>query len=203
MSEAKTLRDLYQQVIDSTQELLEVRAQAKGRPVVNAEAYARSLEQIAHMRPFSKMHTLTGEKRACAVFDWQFVNGLLPEDIVRPEVECQMKREHRFASGKCVDRSIVHTDGRLTLIELKDSVDERSIVAGIGQVLWYAAMAEVDYSFAPIDPVLAVLGEPDQYVSRACERAGVHYFPMGSIEHFKFLSLACEIAVNNGRTEKG
>lgn len=198
MSEVAAMKSGYQKIIDLADELVTLREQCTHRVVVDAEVYNEMQRQSELLRPLAGMHLLTGEKRACAVFDWQYVNNILPADISNPEVGSKMKREHKFSAGKYVDRAIRHDDGRLTLVELKDSADERAIVAGIGQVLWYAAMAEADSTSAPIVPVLAVLGERDKHVARACERAGVRYYPMGSIAHFKFMSIACDIAINHG-----
>lgn len=196
------LNDECQELFGNVRELVSLRKRCVGMSVVDLAAHEEVAKHLEFFQPLAKMHSLTGEKRACAVFDWQYVNGLLPEDIANPDVESKLKREHKFNLGKYVDRAITHADGRITLIELKDSADERAIVAGIGQVLWYAAMAETDSAASPVVPVLAVLGEPDQLVARACERAGVRYFPMGSIAHFKLLSMVCDIAINYGRAKK-
>ncbi len=157
------------------------------------ELLQEMLDDLEKVKFLRRMHAQNGEKRACSVFDHLFSNGCLPTRI--DDGEGKMSRELRFKNtGKKVDRAIFHPSGRLTLIELKDFADERAIVAGIGQVQWYAAMAEAEYSNAPVVPALAVLGSRDDNVARACQRAGVEYFPMGPLRAWRILSMAMDLA---------
>ncbi len=167
--------------------VLEVRRQSAGRKVVDQQAYNELQAIKRSLYPLARMHMLNGEARGAAAFDSLLymradcIGDVIPDNVVRVERE--------FALGrKRVDRAIFHADGRLTLVEVKDFCDERMIVAGIGQALYYAALAERLCDAAPIVPALAVLGERDSDVARACQRGGVEYIPLGSVKMLRLLS---------------
>jgi hypothetical protein len=182
---------------DAAQELIKLRVECAGRPVVNQAAMDALNECRATYEPLARMHTEFGEKRACSIFDWQYNQNLLPECV--PSDGNKLIKEMRFASGRKVDRAVFHNSGRLSIIEIKDNCDQRSVVAGIGQALLYAALAEKEYSNTPIVPVLAVLGNHDDDVARACYRGGVEYIPLGGVEFLTRISELVAIMVNYGR----
>jgi len=185
-----------QSLDESLVELECVRMQSIGRQVVDYEAYSDLMILRGRMAPLARMKDLFGEARACAAFDWLLNFNLLPDFI--PQDVNNVKKELRFRTGRKVDRALFHASGRLSIVEIKDACDQRAVVAGIGQALLYAALAEKEYLDRQIVPVLAVLGERDEDVARACQRGGVEYIPLGNIQYLNTLSQIVAIMVNHG-----
>ena len=196
----KTISDYKDAVLElgaSVEELGALRIRTAGMEVVDHSALAK-LETIRQsLAPLARMHNMFGEERACAVFDWKILNGLLPE-CVPADVE-RVKKELRFKTGRKVDRAVFHTSGRLSTVEIKDACDQRAVVAGIGQALLYASLAEKEYPSHHIVPVLAVLGLPDPDVARACKRGGVEYVALGDVQFMTLMSKVAHFIAYDGR----
>lgn len=175
-------------------ELMEFRHENAGAKIVNQEAYERLQKEKKRHEPLARMHKQHGEARACSIFDYMYENCLLPDCI--PADESTLVREYTFSSGKRVDRIIRHASRRLSVVEIKDACDQRAVVGGIGQALLYATLAEKDFSYAPIVPILAVLGDYDQDVARACERGGVEYIALGNIEYLTLMSKMVSLMIS-------
>ncbi len=174
------------ELLNVTEELTALRAVTRSMPVVNMDAYARRNQVRAKLAPLARISALNGEQRAVAVFDTFLASGVdAITDVVGDDV-VRVAKEMRLDRGR-VDRALFHQSGRLTLVEIKDSIAPREVVAGIGQVLFYAAVAERTTTAKEVVPVLAVLGERDVDVSRACSLAGVAYIPLGDIAWLKSL----------------
>ncbi len=139
---------------------------------------------IDALRPMAAAHRLNGEDRGVAVLDtmlrqrWEPMATFIGADDITAIVP-----EYRLAQRWRVDRAVFHASGRLSLIEVKDGASPREIVAGIGQAVFYKAVAERTTSHSPIVPALAVLQGPDEDIARACSLAGVEYLPLGDIKH--------------------
>lgn len=179
-------RDAIHELMEGIEEMCALREATRGMPIVNQESYQEMLKLRAKHAPLARMHLLNGEQRACAVFDWMYENGMLPETL--PNEGEKYVKELRFSGGRKVDRAIFHKSGQLSIIEVKDACDTRSIVGGIGQALLYAALAEKQFQNTPIVPVLAVLGDTDHDIARACSRGGVEYIPLGGVGFMNTLS---------------
>lgn len=175
-------------------ELMEFRERTAGMVIVDQDAYQRLQAERGRLRFLARMHSQTGEARACSIFDHLYINSILPNCI--PVDGIELVREHPFSTGRRVDRIIKHASGRLSIVEIKDACDQRSVVAGIGQALLYATLAERDFFNSSIVPVLAVLGDYDEDVARACERGGVEYVSLGNIQYLKILSQMTDLMIN-------
>ena len=168
-------------------ELLSVREQSRGRPVVDQEAFARRQEILATFAPLARVYRLNGEARGAATLDWMIGSGMEPvKSFLGPHVRSVVP-EYQIDRWR-VDRAAFHEGGRASLIEVKDGGSPRDAVAGIGQVLFYKAALERTSSFAPIVPALAVLAEHDVDLARACSLAGVEYLPLGDVKWMRTLS---------------
>jgi hypothetical protein len=156
--------------------------------IINMDAYQRLCAERQKLSHLALMHMENGEKRAVSVFDWMVAVSC---DEVASKIDLsnviRIAPELTIGSGR-VDRAFFHKNGSLTLVEIKDCASQRQIVAGIGQVLVYSAMAERALSATRIIPVLAVLGEPDGDVKRACDLAGVEYIALGDVRFLRFMS---------------
>lgn len=181
-----------QELAQAMHELHDVRESAIGKPIVNYEAAAELLALRRPWLPLANMHLMNGEKRACAVFDTFAQLGIEPVVSVLGTDITRIAPEFNVGRGR-VDRAVFHESGRLSLVEIKSAVSTRDVVAGIGQALMYAAQAERMTDCSPIVPVLAVLGEYDEDVARACERGGVEYIALGGIGWLKLLSQLTEM----------
>lgn len=188
-SDAAEIRQATKDVLNSLLELMDLREKTMGAPIDNQEAFARLVEERKKLRPLAAMHLQRGEERACSIFDHLYLINSLPECI--PDDVERMRREYTFKSGRRADRIIFHSSGRLSVVEIKDACDQRAVVAGIGQALLYATLAEKEFTNTPIVPILAVLGDYDADVARACKRGGVEYVALGNV---KFLSALSEMA---------
>lgn len=183
---------------EAVEQVSDLLIQTAGMPVVDHSALAKQEEIRKSLAPLARMHNMFGEERACAIFDWKIMNGLLP-DCIPPDVE-SVRKEMRFKTGRKVDRAVFHASGRLSAVEIKDACDQRAVVAGIGQALLYASLAEKEYPSHHIVPVLAVLGLPDPDVARACQRGGVEYVALGDVQIMTLLSKVANFLAYHGRT---
>lgn len=190
------LRKILSDIVAGLKESADIYERSKGMPIVDHEAAKKLSEERDKLLPLAAMHLLHGEQRACAMFDWMFSEKLLPEFFMSESGDSACVRELKFRNGKRVDRAVFHSSGTLLIIEIKDACDERSIVAGIGQALWYSSIAELENLNSNIVPVLVVLGEHDDNIARACARGNVEYFPLGSVSELNLLS---RIAFQIGR----
>lgn len=174
--------------------ILDIRESARGG-IVDREAMVELVEERKKLEPLARMCAVNGEKRAVALFDYYLKNGndRLNEIVGDDEIVLSAP-EYRVPGGAC-DRALIHKSGRITLVEIKGCTSTREIVAGIGQVLVYAAKVERTTEHFPIVPVLAVLTEHDEDIARACGLAGVEYFPLGDLPFFMTLSRIAAIAI--------
>ena len=185
---------------DATHELMDLRAETAGKPIVDQKAYKEQQAYLEQLRPFALMYTLRGEARAAAALQTFLMLGIgtTGEMLERLPPVQRIQREYPIDARWRVDFGIEHADRSLTLIEVKDSEPQRLVSAGIGQVLFYKSVIERSTSFSRIHPVLAVLHERDDDIGRACELAGVEYLPMGDISWMRPLSRLMAVATGMG-----
>lgn len=191
--EKKALFERYKSSLielkDGITECADLREAVIGLEVKNPEAYKEAQKIRSQLRPLASMHKLNGEQRTVAVFaTLAHTKCDLITDVIGDDYDSEdIFHEYKVGNGR-VDCAIFHNSNTLSLIEIKDCTSHRDIVAGIGQVLWYAAMAERTTDRTRINPVLAVLGDHDDDIERACSLAGVHYICLGPLKNMLLLS---------------
>lgn len=175
-------------------ELLRLRELSSGQPIVDHAAAEEVVLVRSNLEHYASVWSLNGEAAACAVFDGLLrlecdeIVGKVGSDVVRAE------REWQVGSGR-VDRALWHQSGAMTLVEIKSQGDMRSVVGGIGQAVYYAAMAERTTVASEIRAALGVLGTNDCDIAAACKRAGVIYIPLGSAACHRMMSKIIDLSV--------
>lgn len=171
-------------------------AKLAGAPVANAELASQAENLRVQLEPLARIHRLNGEARGVATLDWKLLTGcehvaqLLGAEVQAIHPEFQISGRWR------VDRAVTHTDGSISLIEVKDCCSPREIAVGIGQVLFYKACLERTTSFGPIRPCLAALIDEDQDLERACSLAGVTFIPLGNLKWTRAISRLTDLVLN-------
>jgi len=93
--------------------------------------------------------------------------------------------EFPLPRGKA-DLVLFHADGTISVVEAKDRLDTRQIVAGIGQLSMYAVQVGFSRSNTGIRKILTVPveGKSDDalLIDQACRDAGVIFEPLGPIQ---------------------
>jgi hypothetical protein len=175
--------------------MLVTRLRNAGCKPANEEAAAVATELREALAPLARMHRLNGEKRGSAVLDWVLqLDSHKVLDQIGHDVQ-QILPEYQL--GRCrADRVLIHASGQMTIVEVKDCLPPQEIAKGIGQVLYYKALAEKTTSAGPIVPALAALVEGDEDIARACALAGVLFLPLGDLRFMKTLSKLADLALN-------
>lgn len=128
----------------------------------------RELVDIA--APVMGLKGLSGEGRACAVFDFLIKSNQLAEFESAP-----VSYEREFGvSGMRIDRLIRHEDGSVTAVEIKPRGVMRDMSHGIGQALLYAA-ALVGAGIDAVRPALFIPGPKIDLLAEAARIGGVQY----------------------------
>ncbi len=85
-----------------------------------------------------------------------------------------------------IDLILFHADGTISIVEAKDALNDRQIVAGIGQLCMYAV--QVGHS-KPNNGIRKILTVPiagknksSLLIDNACRNAGVIFEPLGTIK---------------------
>ena len=130
------------------------------------------------VRSVRTLRQLSGEPKACALFDYLMMGGSLGE-FESPAIS--FEREFSV-NGMRVDRLIRHEDGSVTAVEIKPRGVMRDMSHGIGQSLLYAESLVA----AGNDLVRAALFIPGPKIELLAEAARI-----GGV---KYLYMDCSIA---------
>ena len=125
------------------------------------------------VRPVRNLSQLSGEPKACVLFDYLMMGGSLGE-FESPAVS--FEREFSV-NGMRVDRLIRHEDGSLTAVEIKPRGVMRDMSHGIGQSLLYAASL-VAAGNDLVRPALFIPGPKIELLAEAARIGGVMYLHM-------------------------
>ena len=128
------------------------------------------IELVDIVAPVMGLKGLTGEDRACAVFDFLIKSHQLADFESDP-----VSFEREFAvSGMRIDRLVRHKDGSVTAVEIKPRGVMRDMSHGIGQALLYAA-ALVGSGMDAVRPALFIPGPKIDLLAEAARIGGVQY----------------------------
>lgn len=125
-----------------------------------------------------------GESAVVQLLKNTIENGRLAELWGLPEILwCEF--EFPLPRGR-IDLVLFHSDGTISVVEAKDALDERSVVAGIGQLSMYAVQIGYSKTASGIRKILTVPVEGNNpnslLIDRACRDAGVIFEPLGTIQ---------------------
>lgn len=153
-----------------------------------AQAFINSGSDEACIALLMRMHCIFGDIRA----------------LLRTSKISSYKFEYLVNGGR-VDLALFHTDGGVSLVEIKGQGGVRDVVAGIGQLFFYEAVfAESKPKAKPpayINKYLVspVFGGDAEVVGKACSLAGVDFVQYAPFSLIRNLRNGCTIAwVGNG-----
>jgi len=186
---AAELREAVMELVDVTVAMVKHNQEvadlfASGKAEIHSVAALHEAQRIrCALAPMARISRLSGEAKACAIFDAMFVLGDISREL-GSEVAC-CKPEVQVA-GLRVDRVLYHEDGSVSAVEIKPVGSRRDMVHGVGQALLYAA-ALIESGEAEVRPVLFVSGERDSLVAEACRLGGVEYVTSESTKLWDFM----------------
>lgn len=137
------------------------------------DVWAVDCDLLDIVRPVRNLNRLSGETKACALFDYLMMGGSLGE-FESPAIT--FEREFSV-NGMRIDRLIRHKDGSVTAVEIKPRGVMRDMSHGIGQSLLYAA-ALVTSGHDLVRPALFIPGPKIELLAEAARIGGVQYLYM-------------------------